>query len=392
MRVLMLFEYPSLNGGEYSFLAHAAVLQQRDCRFLAAGPPQGELAAALAQRQIPLHPCSWRHADQRRFSRTEMIEHLVDLVQQTEPDLVHANSLSMARWLGAAAPRLTIPCVGHVRDIVKLSKAAAADLQPLSRLLCVSAATRAMRLEQGADPERTQVLYNGVDTVRFAPCDPADEQHHESTHEQAAANGRDQAGRALRQELGVPADVCLAGGVGQIGMRKGWDTLLQAAALLAPDALPVQIVLVGERHSQKDEAIAYEQALHAAGARLARPALFLGRRDDMPSLLRAFDLLVHPARQEPLGRVLLEAAASGAAVVTTEVGGTPEIFPPGTALLVPQDDPPALAAAMASLLNDPPQRLHQAAAARQRILEQFTDTRAATNLEVHYRSLVAPCD
>jgi len=36
--------------------------------------------------------------------------------------------------------------------------------------------------------------------------------------------------------------------------------------------------------------------------------------------------LLHGARQEPLGRVLLEAAASHVAVIATDVGGTSEIF------------------------------------------------------------------
>ena len=63
---------------------------------------------------------------------------------------------------------------------------------------------------------------------------------------------------------------------------------------------------------------------------------------------------MHPARQEPLGRVLLEAAAAGVAVVATDVGGTREIFPPeaDAARLVPPDDADALAAAMLELLGN----------------------------------------
>ena len=42
--------------------------------------------------------------------------------------------------------------------------------------------------------------------------------------------------------------------------------------------------------------------------------------------MRLADILVHPARQEPLGRVLLEASASALPIVTTAVGGSPEIL------------------------------------------------------------------
>jgi len=53
---------------------------------------------------------------------------------------------------------------------------------------------------------------------------------------------------------------------------------------------------------------------------------WLGRRNDVPELMAKAKLLIHCAKQEPLGRVLLEAAASGLPMVTTRVGGTPEIL------------------------------------------------------------------
>ena len=67
----------------------------------------------------------------------------------------------------------------------------------------------------------------------------------------------------------------------------------------------------------------------------------MGVRSDVDRMLGEATLLVHPARQEPLGRVLLEAAAAGIAVVTTTVGGTREIFPPdrNAAILVPPTIP-----------------------------------------------------
>ena len=60
---------------------------------------------------------------------------------------------------------------------------------------------------------------------------------------------------------------------------------------------------------------------------LAGRVHFLGNRHDVAQLLSECTALVHAARQEPLGRVLLEAAACGTAVVATDVGGTREIFP-----------------------------------------------------------------
>jgi len=102
--------------------------------------------------------------------------------------------------------------------------------------------------------------------------------------------------------------------------------------------------------------------------------------------------LVHPARQEPLGRVLLEAAASGLPVVATAVGGTAEIFPPGShsAVLVPPDDPAGLAGAVLDLLADAPRRAALGAAARRRALAAFDAAGAAQRLAEHYRDICRP--
>jgi len=70
--------------------------------------------------------------------------------------------------------------------------------------------------------------------------------------------------------------------------------------------------------------------------------------------MAASDVLLHPARQEPLGRVLLEAAASGLPIVTTLVGGSPEILGCNDSfdLLCQKDDANAMAERVRQLLAD----------------------------------------
>jgi glycosyltransferase involved in cell wall biosynthesis len=117
---------------------------------------------------------------------------------------------------------------------------------------------------------------------------------------------------------------------------------------------------------------------------------FLGVRDDVHRLLNEFTLLAHAARQEPLGRVLLEAAASGTPVVATAVGGTREIFgaDPCCALLVPPDEPAGLAAAIVRLLTDTDLRARLSHTARQRAERAFDARSAALALAAHYRQIL----
>ena len=89
-----------------------------------------------------------------------------------------------------------------------------------------------------------------------------------------------------------------------------------------------RLLIVGQRHSQKAEAVEYEQQLRRFADENFEPdqIQWLGRSTEVPRLMQQAKLLIHCAKQEPLGRVLLEAAAAGLPMVTTKVGGTPEIL------------------------------------------------------------------
>jgi glycosyltransferase involved in cell wall biosynthesis len=99
-------------------------------------------------------------------------------------------------------------------------------------------------------------------------------------------------------------------------------------------------------------------------------------------------LLVHLARQEPLGRVLLEAAASGCCIVASNVGGTSEIFPfnEHAAYLI-QPDAQAAIQAIRELLQNASKRQQMGTMARRRAAAVFRDCDRARGLLRHYDAL-----
>ncbi len=368
--ILLLCEYPTLNGGERSMLATLPRLRTTGFSPTVMCPGDGPLAETLRGSAIETIPLECRTADGARRPQSRLREELGRVIRARRHDLLHANSLAMGRLSGPVAAELRMPSIAHLRDIVTLSARAVADLNGHTRLLAVSNSVRNFHLAQGLAAEKTHVLYNGVDLQDFRP---------------RPATGW------LHRQLGIPDDSMLIGTIGQLGLRKGQDVLLRAAQSLA-DRLPqVHYVLIGERHSNKDESRQYEQQLHAAaeGALTGR-VHFLGHRDDVPRLLSELTLLVHPARQEPLGRVLLEAAAAGLAVIATNVGGTPEIFPPGenAARLVPAGNADALAEAILSLAGDAVARNLLGTAARRRAERYFNIQTAVDGLAQHYRAVI----
>lgn len=370
-RVLTVCEYASLNGGERSLLSVIDGVQSAGFELCIAAPPTGPLAEALTDANASQVPLLLHEDSGVRLSLEECRLRAAAAIVKARADLVHANSLSMSRLVGPVAAELGLPSIGHLRDIVKVSSAVVADINRLRRLLAVSEATRQWFVSAGVDPSKTYVLFNGVDLDRFCPRPPTG---------------------YLHRELGLPLQVPLVGAIGQIGMRKGVDVLVEAARHVVSAISPAHFVVVGQRYSQKQEAIDYETELLDAASTppLAGRFFFLGVRDDVPRLLNELTVLSHAARQEPLGRVLLEAAAAGTAVVATEVGGTREIFPEAssTAELVPADDSRSLATAIVRLLRDTQRREQIAKRARLRAEESFDARVAAANLVAYYQQVL----
>jgi glycosyltransferase involved in cell wall biosynthesis len=346
-------------------------LAARGIEATVACPHEGDLASSLKGLGIPTVPFQVRSQGGRRRPAEAIQQSLQSMIHATSPDAVHANSLSMARLLGGIAQDCRTTCLGHLRDIIRISRAAVDHLNRLDRLLAVSAAVRQWYLPLGMAAEKVKVLHNGVDLQQFAP--------------------RPKTGY-LHRELGLADSSLLLAAIGQIGMRKGLDVLVQSMSATVERHEGVHLLLVGQRYSQKDEAIQYEAQLkHMADARqLYSRVHFMGVRDDVAAVMNELDVLVHAARQEPLGRVLLEAAASGLAIVATAVGGTMEIFPPDSnaALLVPSESPPALTTAVESLITNPTLRQRLGRRARRRAEQEFSAHTAAARLAEHYHEAI----
>ena len=370
IRVLFFCEFGIRNGGENSLLAVLPRLANLGIEPVVAAPSPSELAQqleALRIKTVAWDPQSAKDCQDPVAQRRKLVRQLIESI---DPSLVHANSLSMARLCGPVASQMGVVSLGHLRDIMNLSRQAIADVNCHQRLLAVSEATRDWYQQRGVDSQRLHVLYNGVDLEQFSP-QPTD--------------------GTLAQELGLPVDTQILGGIGQIGLRKGWEVLLKAMTQVRKQFPQVHLAIVGERHSQKQEVIDYQEQLIelARQPQLQGSIHFLGRRSDVAGLLRQWKILVHSARQEPLGRVLLEAAASGCPVVATEVGGTREIFPgpEDGGLLVPGESPAQLANAICQLLATPQLCDSLGTGGRQRAIDCFDVSKSAGHLVQHYREL-----
>ncbi len=298
------------------------------------------------------------------------------LLRPEPPALIHAHfGIEGVSALGLATD-LEIPLVTtfHGFDATLKTYAMFASpawfRYPLSRrrlareghlFLCASSFIRQRLLESGFPESRTHVHYIGVDCRNIRPrADP--EEHARILH------------------------------VARLVEVKGTRYLLRAFARIARTHERVRLQIIGDG-PLKRPLLALATSLGVADR-----VDFLGALPHAQVLaaMRKAAMLVLPGirtltgREEGLGMVLLEAAATGIPVIGSRVGGIPECIVDGkTGFLVPERDDEALGRRMAELLADPVRRHGMGAAGRALVEERFDIDRQTAVLESFYDSLLA---
>jgi len=215
----------------------------------------------------------------------------------------------------------------------------------------------------GVAPNRIVHICNGVDQHRFHP-----------RRAQPRSIGPD----------GFAGDgQFVVGSVGRMVDVKDYPTLVKAFIRIlrwAPTLKDrLRLVVIGEGPARED----CTRMLDEAGC--AEVAWLPGERDDIPDLMRGFDLFVLPSLGEGISNTILEAMASGLPVIATRVGGNPELVSDGrTGRLVPPADRTALARAIHDYATRPERARAHGDAARHKVRNTFSiEEMAASYLRVY---------
>jgi glycosyltransferase involved in cell wall biosynthesis len=191
-------------------------------------------------------------------------------------------------------------------------------------------------------PSKARVVANGVPMEKIAARSVASKEK-------------------LMAQLGRPSSAIVLGTVGRLSPVKDHDNLLHALRLANDSAKvtgrSIELVVVGDGDTRPGlEALAQTLGLRDC-------VHFLGMRQDVATLLSAFDIFVLSSISEGYSLALVEAAAAALPIVATQVGGNADIVhdnqgdphdgrEQSNGLLVPAKDSAALAAAISRLVDD----------------------------------------
>jgi sugar transferase (PEP-CTERM/EpsH1 system associated) len=280
------------------------------------------------------------------------------LLRQLRPDVLHTYNLATLEY-GATAMLAGVPVrihAEHGRDIGD-PDGSNRKHNLLRRLMAsvvdtyipVSGDLRSWLTNKVGIPDAKNLLIdNGVDTGRFAPG-------------------------PRRRLPGMPdfSDCFVIGTVGRMQQVKDHANLVDAFIALR-ERLPEQrdrlrLVIAGDGPLYPSIAARIE----AAG--LGESVWLPGARNDIPDLLRSFDVFALSSIAEGTPVALLEAMACGVPVVSTRVGGVPELVVENeTGLLAPARDAQALADALAVYVTQPALRERHSRASRERVEARYS--------------------
>ena len=188
--------------------------------------------------------------------------------------------------------------------------------------------------------------------------------------------------RRARGALGLAEDDLVVGIVAALRPEKSHETLLDAAARLVGRHPRLRVVLLGS--GEREEALRARAGELGIGER----TVFAGFRDDVASLLPAFDVKALTSVQETYPVSVLEAMAAARPVVMTDPPGVPEIVVDGeTGYRVPVGDVDALADRLGRLLDDPALRREMGDRGYARARDEFPIERTLRRYESLFRTL-----
>ena len=298
-------------------------------------------------------------------------------LRKNEIDVVHAHDFytNVFGMAGATLARVPVRIASRRESAVRPETQRLVERSAYRMAHAVVANCEDVRqqlIREGVPAQKVRTIYNGLDLARVQPA-------HAARNEILSALKLPQQARFvtimanMRAHVWDPEPACY----------KDHPTFLRAAKRIAEQVPDAAFIIAGEGELKE----ATQELAHSLG--IADRTFFIGRCQDVGSVLSISDVCVLSSSSEGFSNAILEYMAAGRPVVATDVGGAREAVVHGeTGYLVATGDDVQLADHIVELLTDPESARFMGEAGKRRVNEKFSSLKQVQNVESLYAELL----
>ena len=282
---------------------------------LISGPalgPEGELIKRVRDSGVELIIVPEMRRNINPFLDMAAFIKLLFLMRRLKPDIVHTHSAKagiLGRWAAFLSGVKIIVHTLHglsfypyqnklVNAFYIIAEKTAAWIT--TKFICVADAMTEKSLKAGiGQPEKYTTIYSALELDKFAPQEPDSE---------------------VKRRLGL-ANHKVVGTIARLFPLKGHEYIIRIAVRIIRDVPDVKFLFVG------DGSISDQLKREVSGRGLDDWFMFTGLVPpaQIPSMIQAIDILVHPSLREGLARTIPQSFSLGKPVVSFDVDGAREL-------------------------------------------------------------------
>jgi glycosyltransferase involved in cell wall biosynthesis len=179
----------------------------------------------------------------------------------------------------------------------------------------------------------------------------------------------------------------LVGTVGTISAQKSQHDVLEAAAALR-DISGLYFVCVGEPYRAEDSEYFNKLARRRTELGLENSFFFADFTEDLADVYGSIDILAHAAKNEGLGRVILEAMAAGVPALARNESGPSEIVESGVdGLLFEPDNINDFVGKLKLIVTNRELRRNLSLEGKKKVSEKYTIEKSVSQIQNIYREI-----
>ncbi|HEU4435681.1 MAG TPA: glycosyltransferase [Pyrinomonadaceae bacterium] len=313
------------------------------------------------------------------FHAFKQVRRFAQFLKRHEIDVVHAHDFYTNIFGMAAAALARVP--------VRIASRRESAVRPETQRFVERAAYRVAHavvancedvrqqlIREGVPARKVRTVYNGLDLARVQPAVGKSERNEILRALKLPEQARFVTIMAnMRAHVREPEPLCY----------KDHPTFLRAARRVYDSVPDAAFIIAGE-----GELLDATREL-ARSLGIADRTFFIGRCQDVGSVLSISDVCVLSSSSEGFSNAILEYMAAGRPVVATDVGGAREAVVHGeTGYLVPSGDHEQMAGHIISLLLDQDTASSMGESGRRRVNEKFSTVKQLQSIESLYTELL----